>query len=401
MTTRFYLDTRGSAQGAAAPIKLSISSKGKTTFCPTGISVLPSQWDSLTQRITAHPKKSELNLILSRKKYELDNVLIRLKESGRLHGLTASEIREAAESELVPVTSRNLILPRIIAYAERQDKEATRYTYNHTADKIRAFDKNAERLTFDDITPQWLERFNRWMALSAPSQNARNIILRNIRAVFNEAIDEKLTAEYPFRRYKVRPAPTRSRALTLEQTRALFSHDGEYSDMFRLTFYLGGISFCDLCALTRANIRGGRIEYRRQKTGQFCSVGIQPEAQSLLDKYAGTEHLLFVADKYEKYTTYLHALDCGLKRIGDQYDTHAKKWRGTAICGQLSIYWARYTVATLAAEIGTSEGAISAILGHAQNKSVTSIYIRANRNRQVDDAIRGVIDLVNGKVNGY
>ena len=56
--------------------------------------------------------------------------------------------------------------------------------------------------------------------------NARAIHLRNIRAVFNKAIDEEVIGLelYPFRRFKIEKERTRKRAVSLAQLRVLFDY---------------------------------------------------------------------------------------------------------------------------------------------------------------------------------
>ena len=56
MTTRLYLDRRAVA-GGPSPVKISLSSKGRTVYLPTGIRIIPEQWDDRGQRIVGHPQK--------------------------------------------------------------------------------------------------------------------------------------------------------------------------------------------------------------------------------------------------------------------------------------------------------------------------------------------------------
>lgn len=398
MTTRFYLDTRG-ASGQPAPVKISVSSKGTTAYIPTNISVLPSQWDKRVQKIVAHPQKAQLNTALTQRKLDIDTTLYDLQTAGKLHGLTANGIKSKLMDILCPTPKTSAFLQYLDAYSARQTKASTRDIYAYTAKKIRAYAKGkAESLRFEDMDATWLSDFDRWMAENGmPMKNARNVYLRNIRTVFNDAIDEGLTECYPFRKFKIRPEPTKSRALTLEQIRTVFGSDNgqaqHYIDMFRLSFCLGGLSFCDLIALKKSDVVNGRIEFRRQKTGQLVSIGIQPEARELLDKYAGQERLVYVAEHYKDTRGYLSRMRRSLQHIGQTYDKHTKEWTGTAVVPKASQYWARYSLATLAAELGFSEDIIGALLGHSRG-SVTSIYVRANRNRQVDELMRKVLDTV-------
>jgi len=402
MTTRFYLDTRRSGD-RPAPLKVSITSKGSTTYIPTNISVLPSQWDKRAQKVVAHPQKSQLNALLSRRKLDIDTALYELQNAGALHGLTAERIRQRVLERIDPKADVGLFLPRLDAYAARQTKAKTRELYEGTAAKVRSYaGRCADTLHNSEITVRWLEGFDTWMRENGvPSRNARNVYLRNIRTVFNEAIDDGAADSYPFRKFKICPEPTKSRALTLEQLRALFRADlGRhqiYADMFKLSFCLGGLSFCDLVALTEDNVVGGRVEFRRQKTGQLVSVGIQPEARALLDKWKGTGHLVCVADEYADVHGFMRRMSGHLRHVGQTYDRKSGEWSGDSVAPAVSQYWARYTLATLAAELGVGADVIGALLGHSTNSgasSVTQTYIRANRNRQVDELMRSVLDEV-------
>lgn len=52
-----------------------------------------------------------------------------------------------------------------------------------------------------------------------------------------------------------------------------------------LRLFLMGASFVDIAMLKVKNITGGRIEYKRRKTGRLHSIPLSPPLQSLLDKY--------------------------------------------------------------------------------------------------------------------
>ena len=94
--------------------------------------------------------------------------------------------------------------------------------------------------------------------------NAYAIHLRNIRAIFNYAIDENITNLYPFRKFKIKHEETRKRSLTLKQLRELINYpcknfEIRYRDIFLLMFYLIGINAVDLFNLSDINPEG-RIE---------------------------------------------------------------------------------------------------------------------------------------------
>lgn len=402
MTTNLYLDRRVEAP-ALPQVKIAINHKGRSTYIGTGIRIPADAWDAKGQRIVkTYPNASRLNIAISTKKLDVDNALESLKHGGELKGLPLPKIRRAVIDFLSPDKDTDfsaLFLARLERYRDSKRKYGTWITYESTVRKVREFDPKADRLTFEDITYGWLTRFDGFMALTSPSANARNIKLRNIRTVFNEAINDGLTENYPFRKFKIRPEATRSRALTAEQLRSLFGYpcDGwqrEYLDIFKLSFFLAGINIVDLVSLTE--IRNGRIECRRAKTNQPFSVRVEPEALDIINKYRGERWLLNIRDRYANYRDYLHRLNNGLQRIGTHYDRHdgrGGKHRGEPLFSDLTSYFARYSWANIAAELDVPSEVIDAALGH-KTQGVLSVYVRLNYNRKVDEANRLVIDFV-------
>ena len=107
--------------------------------------------------------------------------------------------------------------------------------------------------------------------------------MRNLRAVFNFAIDEGLTSWYPFRKFHIKTVKTAKRSLSVEDLRRLFATDVEpwqepYLDFFKLSFVLVGINAVDLLHLTSGSIRSGRVEFNRSKTSRLYSLKVEPEA---------------------------------------------------------------------------------------------------------------------------
>lgn len=408
VSTKLTIDEKNKGRDMLCPVKVSFYLNKKTAYITTNIRILFEQWDNSTSQVICHPNSQEINLLLRQILWSVDASIAKLQERGALYSKDATEIKNLVEEDLDPKRSTDYFLNVFDAFTETKEKWGTKITYIATAKKIRAFDVNAERLHFEDINPDWLRRFDKWMSLTAPSANARSIILRNIRTVFNYAIENDITTYYPFRKFKIKQEATKSRALTLEQCRAFMTIDCDdkyrkYLDMFRLSFYLGGISFCDLCALTwKDNLRAGRIEYKRLKTNQFCSIALMPEAKEIIDRYKGVEHLVDISETNSNYRFFLHNMNDALKHIGcTHYSRKTLRWEGEPICPEASQYWARYSIATFAAELGYSVDVIGAMLGHSSNTCVTSIYIRTNRKKQVDAALRRVIDYVLGKGDSH
>lgn len=373
VTLKFHLDTRRTAEGCAAPLKISVCLNRTVRYVSTGIRLTVAEWDAAACRVSVrhydhrHVNK-QLAEIMEKARRAVDaahqHAGIRDYADAVSHALGGGTRRQKARPDL--------FLPRLEEFCTSpKRKPGTRSVYRQTLSRIRAFDADADRLTFEDIDRRWLEHFDEFMARTARSKNARNIHLRNIRAVFNDAIDDEVTTNYPFRRFKIRPQATRKRSLSVERLRELFAYPVEpyavrYVDMFKLIFCLCGINAVDLCSLER--VTEGRIEYERAKTGRYYSIKVEPEAQEIIDRYRGERHLLDILDTNSDHRNFIRHCNKALQRIGvvERRGRGGKKFVEPAF-PVLSTYWARHSWATMAASLDIPKETIAAALGHGGN----------------------------------
>ena len=398
-----YLDLRAVEDGSAGPLKIRVYHKGKTFFLPTTITLTSQQW--MDGIIINHPRAKQWNNFLKLKMLDITSEMIRLDVDGKLSSMTSAELKKrlqllcgAVEDDETPA---DLFWPVFCEYVETQKNSGTKTVYQQTASRLRAFDLNIEKRHFNEIDKAWLEKFDEFMALTAPKRNARNIHLRNVRTVFNYAINVKeLGISYPFRSFKIVAETTASRALTIEQIRLLRSypteepHLAKYRDIFMLMTYLRGINAADLFTALKTDVINGRLEYKRKKTGTFYSIMIEPEAQAIIDKYSGDKYLLDICETWSNPTDYLRKMDKGLKKIGpmERKGKGGKKiYKG--ILPDLSSNWARHTYASLAAALKLPINIVSEGMGHKIGSPTTAIYVHYLR-QQVDDATRKIIDYI-------
>ena len=212
--------------------------------------------------------------------------------------------------------------------------------------------------------------------------NGLSVNLRTLRALFNRAIKQKLISKehYPFADYSVMHESTRKRAITgadLDRLRQ-FEPKSEWQvrakDFFFLSFYLMGASFVDLAFLKVKNITGGRIEYKRRKTGRLHSIPLSLPLQTLLDKYLPgkkkedfilnviksddpKQQLVNVRDELRRFNRIL-------KEIGEACGIEAA----------LTSYVSRHSYATIAKYKGVPTAVISEALGHT-SEEVTQVYL--------------------------
>ena len=156
----------------------------------------------------------------------------------------------------------------------------------------------------------------------------------------------------------------------------------------------------DLAKLTEIN--NGRLDFNRSKTGHLYSMKVEPEAMALFEKHKGTDHLLFILDRWVNDEFFRRKMNKELQKIGPM---HKKPGRGgkklyEPMFPEITAYWARHSWATIASDIDIPDRIIAEALGHEYGNRITNIYINFNI-KKVDAANRKVLDWVlYGKIDG-
>lgn len=400
---KFFLDKRAAKRGGEAPIKLVVQKDGKNCMLNVGIHVTPRQWDKYSQRVTGHPNQLVINSILCQKEQEIQLILLNLMKEEKLRKMSARDIMNVIKEENSPVRKQSeYLVYRMEQHAAQARSKRTGEIYTATVKMIKKYCKNYENLSFEDIDKDWLRGFDAFLKQSSPSKNARNIHFRNMRAIFNLALDDGITHNYPFRKFDLRPEPTRKRAVPVDELRRFFNYPVEkwqevYVDSFKLMFCLIGINTVDLLSAT--DIQDGRLLYQRAKTHRLYDVKVEPEAQEIIDKYRGKTHVVCWGEHFKDYRSFTYKFNKCVKMIGSPYYV-VEKYRGKlkrvkhykSEFPTFTSYVARHSWATIAASLDIPKETIAHALGHG-GQTVTDIYIDFDQ-RKVDEANRKVLDWV-------
>lgn len=395
-TVKFYLDKRRQKKDGTYPIKLNVF-HNKQIMIATQLSASEKEWNGNEYSVRAQNYKPR-NIVARGIINKAETVIFTLEQQEKLKSTTDKALKKLIEDAISSkVENQKRFLYYLDEFVSKKTNQGTKSIYTTTRNKIEEYDSHC---TFESMDKSWLENFEAWMAKTM-KVNAYAIHLRNIRSVFNYAIDEEYTTLYPFRRFSIKKEETRKRSLTAEQLRLLRDYPCEeyqirYRDMFMLMFYLIGVNAADLFNAKHSALVNGRFEYKRAKTGKLYSIKVEPEAQAIIEKYKGKDYLLNIMDEYGNYKDFLHRMGIGLKQIGEteRKGLGGKKSRNP-LFPDLSSYWARHTWATVAAELDVPKEVIAHALGHSwANSTTTDIYIRFDM-KKVDEANRKVIDFVN------
>lgn len=404
---RVSLDRRVAVDGDAHPVKLGVSYCGHYMYVSLHMYVRDDQFcrtgggNGMTW-VRGHASADDYNSRIREAVVAADAGLRSVSRPcgiGAVRSAVRAHVQEAiglGTDEGLDV-DRSSLLAVFGAFAS-QKTTRTREIYEATLQKVRRYACNG--MDVADVDTDWVRKFERNLLAEGLAVNTVAIHMRNLRAVINYAIGEGLASEYPFRRFVIRKEETPKRSLTVAQLAEFRdwpceAHQVRYRDIFMLSFYLLGINMVDLCSAMKSDVVNGRLEYRRAKTHKLYSVLIQPEAQAIIDRYAGREHLLFVLEEYGDYRDFMHRMNGNLQCVGDvktgnRYNVKERK----PLYPNISTYWARHTWATIAHRIGVPKDVISMALGHSFGARVTDVYIDYDMEK-VDAANRQVIDCLN------
>jgi integrase len=245
-----------------------------------------------------------------------------------------------------------------------------------------------EKLLFKNIDYKLLSDYETYLLKNGLKINAISVYLRNIRTVFNKAINQGLIGLelYPFRRFKIKNEKTFKRNLQIDQLKliknAILPEKQAYArDMFMLSFYLIGMNMVDIFNLVRIN--GDCIMYRRAKTSKLYTIKLLPGALDIIKRYPGKDKLMNCSEIYSTISDFRKCTNKFLKAIFKKLEMDV----------DITTYYARHSWATIAASIDIPKETISAALGHEIGSSTTSIYIDFDL-KKVDAANQLVYDYI-------
>ena len=398
------LDERRMLKDGTYPIQIVVG-HGTNIYLSTGLYCPSDDWNPNTKQYVGKSAK-RFNAALASMLANISNRILELKESGQWQSLSRAQLKEMlTHLDLAKPTVGVPSLYDIFGLMNEGRAERTKYIASSTIRQIEKFGYDPKKIYLEQIDRAWLEDLYRKMDLSI---NTKGAYLKCIRRAFGYALDHDITTNNPFRHYHIPTEQTPYRVLPIDKFRQFMHLDlqgtyPEYRDIFMLTFYLIGINTIDLSECTEDSIKDGRLEYRRHKTGKLYSIKLEPEALEIIHRYKGKKKLLSVFEKYKDYKAYQGTMNNALRRIGvPKLDKNGKFLRTgnhrkimEPLEKDLSIYWARYSWATYAADLDIPKDTISEALGHSHGAKVTGIYIKYNRDK-VDEANRRVIDYVLG-----
>ena len=297
----------------------------------------------------------------------------------------------------------------IISDMEKSKRIGNARAYKEAKSSLIRFLKDSKSITtvlkFKEITPEFLEKFEVYMRSRGNDNGGISFKMRQIRAVFNRAINRKLISQdlYPFKFYKISKLKSKpnKRALTIDEFKKFKSVDlsknpllVEAYNYFMFSFYTRGMNFVDIMHLKKSDIINGRINYTRSKTKGKFNIEIVDNAQKIIDYYKTIQkdsQYIFpiLLNDNMSPTQIAYREQKVLARVNKKLKEISKL---AGIEKKITTYVARHSFATILKKIGTSTDVISELMGHS-DVQITMTYLKEFDNEELDNANRKLLDL--------
>lgn len=393
-------------EGREGTIYYQITHKRVARHIKTGYHIFNEEWDRKNHKVittASYSREKALTAIRNGLAWDmkrLDAIIAKLENSDK--EFTTDDVVSKFRAQADNGHSLFLFMESIIALLKEQGKTRTSETYASAMNSFRRFlqsrtpDGNSGKITetdisLDEMDSDTIAAYELYLKNSGVSPNSSSFYMRNLRAVYNRAVEENLTAQrFPFKRAYTGVEKTAKRAVPLKTIRKIKELDLSTNpaldfarDMFLFSFYTRGMSFVDMAYLRKNDLKGGTLTYRRRKTGQRLFIRWEKCMQEIADKY-DTAHSCYLlpiirptvnVDERKQYIRTGHSVNRNLKIIGLRLGLPLP----------LTMYVARHAWASIARSKNVPLSVISEGMGH-DSETTTRIYLASLDNMAVDKA---------------
>ncbi|NDV95289.1 hypothetical protein D0T84_10195 [Dysgonomonas sp. 521] len=399
----FYL--RASSRGSTFPGRLCLRlvhrRKSKTIGSP--YCLYPDEWNASLQSVTGSSDAARLQVLEDTSLYIRQTQELFGQINEKLSGQAYYTIQEIASLLCPPRYNKDSLVDyarRLSLQLAASGRERTARAYRSSMKRLLGFIGKRD-IRFADITPVLIKAFEDHLKVSGKTPNTISFYMRNLRAIFNKAVEEKLVSGHkkPFSGVFTGFHKTAKRALDTTQMKNLLelpyyrylaqgispstSQEAKLYTAWRyftFCFHARGMCFVDMAYLRKDNIRDGVIRYYRKKTGSLIEVKLTPFLRSILDSFrseVSSSPYSFPVIKTSgsgdrlQYETGLRAQNRRLKELAHR----------AGITMKLSTHVSRHSWASIAKSENLPLWVISEGLGHSNEKTTYTYLASLERSR--------------------
>lgn len=380
-----YLDSSRPLKNGKCSVKIKITHNRKRKYIATGVELTVIEFEKVIQP----PEKGKRKTLEQKQIHS--TILHHLNKAQQiiadLKVFTFDSFEQAFFDNRNITDSVSFAFDRYIELLRIENRIGTAESYNCAKNSLETFKKN---LTFAEITPTLLRKYENWMTDQGKSITTVGIYLRSLRTIYNQQnIDLSL---YPFGenkgKYSIPTGRNIKKALTIEEVAKIFNHQlpaGTTIEMARdywMFLYLSnGMNVKDFCLLKWSDIQGEMLTYIREKTkrkneASYIKVSLKPETLHIIKKWGQPSiakdayifpHIKAGMTSEQQYKN--------IKQLTKTINKYMKQIaKELSIDKAITTYYARHSFATVLKRSGATTDMISELLGHS-SVLVTKNYL--------------------------
>ena len=386
----------------------------------TDYKAFAEEWDAESESVIVNGNRSNLLLgIQERLAWDVSRIekVVRLLETERRR-YTADDVITMFH-KLTKESSLFTFMHGVIAQLKQLGKVRTSETYTATLKSFMAFRENQD-VPLDGISSDLMLMYEAYLKARGVRMNTISFYMRNLRAVYNRAVEKGLTSQNnPFRHVYTGVDKTVKRAIPIKDIKSLKELDLSIKpsldfarDMFMFSFYTRGMSFVDMAYLKKTDLQNGILTYRRRKTGQELTIKWEKCMAEIVDKYPEnqTDFLLpIIKEKGNGRNSESHQACLNGRVVTDEGEANERKQYDNAqhlvnyrlkelstmlkLQRPLTMYVARHSWASAAKAKNVPLSVISEGMGH-DSEATTQIYLASLETSVVDKANKMILGLL-------
>ena len=417
-TVRLELDRRSlSKKDSRYPVKLVVYCSNKWKRYKTEFRFTDKEWNILWG-----PKL--LNKDLKSKKNDLEKELVRANDVletldnefsfekferlflGKLTETEKRQLEKEKRQAKIQKQKENVynVYQEYLKELEKSKRIGTANAYRNSMKSLQSY---RPKLSFVEITPKFLERYEAEMISRGMSLTTVGIYLRGLRAIYNIAIMDGVVSRdnYPFgpkkyRKYEIPIGRNIKKALDIEDIRKIKNANSlptEHQfarDMWMFSFYCNGMNMADIFFLRFESIDGRFMRFYRKKTERTrrdvlpIEIYLLDDALAILNRWKVKE--TSPSDYVFGLTSDQYSLEAQYRLKGNfirSINYYMKKLAQLlGIKSKLTTYVARHSYATMLKNLGVSVEEISESLGHNSIETTRNYLASFSQNRKKSTA---------------
>ena len=404
-TTSFYLDTRRAKKDDTYPVKLRITFERKTVYYPTKHSLTKENYEKVFSKKPRKPYKDILLELTA-----LENKAIKIIEDIGDFSFELFDRRFSDKSSNLGSVFR--AFTEHIDILKEKGNIRNSDIYKSARKSFTDF-KDLNSIRFEQITPSFLEDYEKWMRERPRSITTTAMYLRCLRKIFRKAIKDGIVKEsrYPFGnredgKYTIPEPQNIKKALSIPDIKKILEYKAElesvekyYRDIWVFSYLGNGMNIKDICLLKYKHIDGNSIYFDRAKTvntnrkSKPIVVPLIAQNKQIIKEWGNkntmpNSYVFPVLKDGLDAETVEKRIKQFTKQINKYIQRIAKKLK---IESHITTYTARHSFATVLKRSGVSTEFISESLGHT-NLKTTENYLDSFEDETRLEHIKKLLD---------